>query len=125
MQLMAEVGTEDGETKGLGLVPSRIDRFTNEELDGRKVPHVGFNSIMIHAKEGFFSGLEDISDFYFTHSYRMLPFEIGCSMATCNYGINFLAAFHMNNLFGAQFHPEKSQTNGLILLKNFLEHTPC
>ncbi len=125
MQLMAEVGTEDGETKGLGLVPLRVDRFEVDELDGRKVPHVGFNSIRAHTKDGFFAGLDDKSDFYFTHSYRMLPLGIDCNIATCSYGVDFLAAFQLDSLFGAQFHPEKSQTNGLIMLKNFLENSPC
>ena len=60
-------------------------------------------------------------DFYFTHSYRMLVEDLHGVYATCKYGVEFLAAYQVNNICGTQFHPEKSQTNGLILLKNFIQ----
>ena len=121
MQLLGLYGTEDGETKGFGLVATGVERFTADELGKNKVPHVGFNSVRFNDRKGLFRGLPDPSDFYFTHSYRMLAEGIEGRYATCSYGVDFLAAFEVNNICGAQFHPEKSQTNGLILLRNFLD----
>jgi glutamine amidotransferase len=120
MQLMGSIGTEGGETQGLGLLPNQVERFTAQELGENKTPHVGFNPVRLNEREGLFQELPLESDFYFTHSYRMLPGEIEGRFATCFYGIDFLAAFEVNNICGTQFHPEKSQTNGLILLRNFL-----
>ncbi|MEK9627546.1 MAG: imidazole glycerol phosphate synthase subunit HisH [Nitrospinota bacterium] len=120
MQLMGSVGTEGGETLGLGFFPNRIERFTPQELGENKAPHVGFNPVRFNERNGLFNELSLESDFYFTHSYRMLPEKIVGRYGTCFYGINFLAAFELDNICGTQFHPEKSQTNGLILLRNFL-----
>jgi glutamine amidotransferase len=120
MQLLASSGTEDGETKGLGLIDNKVDLFTHKELNGEKVPHVGFNSVNFNKRIGFFEDLPDQADFYFVHSYKMVLEQFKGNFGTCNYGIDFLAAFEYNNIYGTQFHPEKSQTNGLILLKNFL-----
>lgn len=121
MQLLGVHGTEDGETDGLGLVNQRVDRFTPQEVGENKIPHVGFNPVHFSEQAGLFKGLHKNADFYFTHSYRMLVQKMAGRIATCNYGIEFLAAFEINNVCGTQFHPEKSQTNGLILLHNFLE----
>ena len=121
MQLLGVHGTEDGETDGLGLVNQGVDRFTPEEVGGGKIPHVGFNSVHFSEQSGLFRGLKQNADFYFTHSYRMEAHGMEGKRATCQYGTNFLAAFEENNVCGAQFHPEKSQTNGLTLLHNFLE----
>jgi len=121
MQLLGAAGTEDGKTKGLGLVANRVDAFTQDEVGvDHKIPHVGFNSIKMNNHAGIFKDIPDIADFYFTHSYRMLPEDLNGGVGICTYGIDFLAAFEVDNIAGVQFHPEKSQTNGLILLKNFL-----
>lgn len=120
MQLLGGNGSEDGETAGLGLVPNRIDKFDPSELKGGKVPHIGFNQVRYPADSVFFAGLPAPADFYFVHSYRMLPEQLHGELGVCTYGVDFLAAFRLGNIYGAQFHPEKSQTNGLILLKNFL-----
>ena len=117
---MGSYGTEDGETAGLGLLPNRVERFTPEELGNNKIPHIGFNTIRVNQGEGLFKELPESSDFYFTHSYRMLVDRVKGRYATCSYGVEFLAAFEMDNICGTQFHPEKSQVNGLILLRNFL-----
>jgi glutamine amidotransferase len=119
MQLLGAHGSEDGETEGLGLVPNRVDRFTDVELGARKSPHIGFNTVR-SAQDRLFRGLPERADFYFVHSYRMLPETLRKGVATCTYGIDFLAAFETGNVCGTQFHPEKSQTNGLVLLRNFL-----
>lgn len=122
MQLLGTHGTEGGETDGLRLVNQRVDRFTPQEIgEKNKIPHVGFNSVKFSEQAGLFEGLQNDADFYFTHSYRMLQGGIDGRIATCNYGIEFLVAFEVDNVCGTQFHPEKSQTNGLILLRNFLE----
>jgi glutamine amidotransferase len=121
MQLLGAHGTEDGETDGLGLVSQRVDRFTLEEVGENKIPHVGFNPVHFSDQTGLFSGLQQNADFYFTHSYRMAVQGAAGRIATCRYGTDFLAAFEVNNVCGTQFHPEKSQTNGLTLLRNFLE----
>jgi len=120
MQLMGSYGTEDGGAEGLGLISNRVERFNKAEINGYKLPHVGFNTVNFSERKGLFKGLPKSSDFYFTHSYRMLVNDMDGRYATCRYGKDFLAAFQVNNIYGTQFHPEKSQTNGLILLRNFL-----
>ena len=121
MQLLGSYSTEDGKTPGLGLLPNRVERFTSKEVNGRKIPHVGFNPLHISEKKGLFKDLPNLADFYFVHSYRMLIKDIQGRYATCKYGVEFLAAYEIGNICGTQFHPEKSQTNGLIMLKNFLQ----
>jgi len=125
MQLFGAHGTEDGETEGLGLVPNAVERFCFCQTTRLKLPHVGFDTVAISSAEGLFAGLPSRCDFYFVHSYRMLPEPMGSlgRVATCEYGETFLAAFEAGNVCGTQFHPEKSQTNGLRLLKNFLRET--
>jgi imidazole glycerol-phosphate synthase subunit HisH len=120
MQLLGAHGTEDGETAGLGLVENKVNKFTADELGQKKIPHVGFDAVHIEGRDGLFKGLPKAADFYFTHSYRMLIENGKGRYATCSYGVEFLAAFEVGNIYGAQFHPEKSQTNGLILLANYL-----
>jgi len=120
MQLLGSSSTENGETVGLGLIPNHVDHFNSYEMGSNKIPHVGFNSAEFSERKGLFSGLQKVSDFYFTHSYRMLVDNFKGTYATTLYGIEFMSAFEDGNIFVAQFHPEKSQSNGLILLKNFL-----
>lgn len=120
MQLMGSNSSEDGNTVGLGLIPAAVDKFTTQEIGANKIPHIGFDLVYSHPDARLFRGLPQAADFYFVHSYRMLPAGLSGKPATCNYGTNFLAAYEQDNIFATQFHPEKSQTNGLILLKNFL-----
>jgi len=121
MQLMGSHGSEDGDTAGLGLISNQVKRFTPEELQDNKIPHVGFNPVRFMDQDDLFRDLPELSDFYFAHSYRMLVDELKDHYAICSYSSDFLAAFQVGNVCGVQFHPEKSQTNGLILLRNFLE----
>ena len=121
MQMLGSWGTEGGETAGLGLIPQAVDRFSSHELGEKKIPHIGFDSVVTDENGSLFRGLPETADFYFVHSYRMLVHGLDGITATCNYGVDFLAAYETDNIFGTQFHPEKSQTNGLVLLKNFLE----
>jgi glutamine amidotransferase len=120
MQLMGISSSEDGDTLGLGFIKSTVDKFTLAEIGANKLPHIGFDSVRSQSSGHLFKGLQNTADFYFVHSYRMLPMELAGIPATCRYGVEFLAAYEQDNIFATQFHPEKSQTNGLILLKNFL-----
>ena len=120
MQLLAASSTEDGNTIGLGLIPAEVDKFTIKEVGTKKVPHIGFDVVQSGSDSTLFKGLKNAADFYFVHSYRLLPAALNGNCAICNYGVDFLAAYERDNIFATQFHPEKSQTNGLILLKNFL-----
>ena len=119
-QMLAESGTEDGKTAGLGFIPTPVESFSVQELKGRKLPHIGFNRVRLPNSSSLFDGFKTEEDFYFVHSYRLLPHVLPGVKAICNYGVSFLAAYENENVFGVQFHPEKSQTNGLRLLANFL-----
>lgn len=120
MQLLATSGSEGGKANGLGLVGQQVEPFSKQEVGNRKIPHVGIDTVEISTQEGLFSGLGLHPSFYFTHSCRMLP-SFERREGKCTYGVEFLAAFQYENICGAQFHPEKSQSNGLRLLKNFME----
>ncbi len=121
MQLLFDFGTEDGGAEGLGLLGGVVERFPAEKMNGLKIPHVGFDSVDFSRREGLFEEMPEDAVFYFVHSYRASPIESGdCSEGICVYGEPFLAAVQRENICGAQFHPEKSQSNGLLLLRNFL-----
>lgn len=122
MQLMASRGSEDGDMSGLGFIPNPVDMFTPDEIGTNKIPHIGFDLVRSRSDSVLFHGLPQEADFYFVHSYRILPQGLSGKVATCAYGTEFLAAYEQANIFATQFHPEKSQTNGLMLLKNFLAH---
>lgn len=121
MQLLASKSTEDGETLGLGIVDGLIDKFNTSEMENRKIPHVGFNEVRPSTNSRLFKNLPAHADFYFVHSYRISQMDSNYNPSMCMYGTKFVAAFEYNNVFGTQFHPEKSQTNGLMLLRNFLK----
>lgn len=120
MQLMGSSSSEDGHTIGLGLISAEVDKFTTNEVGCNKIPHIGFDEVKSQSGSKLFRGLKNNADFYFVHSYRFLPTNLNGMVSTCNYGVDFLAAYESENLFATQFHPEKSQANGLILLQNFL-----
>lgn len=120
MQLLTEFSTEGGESEGLGFIPGRIEQFGREDLAGLKVPHMGFNQVTPSKDSQLFKGLCSAPDFYFAHSYRLCVTGLPTKVSTAHYGIDFVAAYESENIFATQFHPEKSQTNGLHLLKNFL-----
>ena len=120
MQLLGSKSSEDGETVGLNLIPASVEEFSINEVGAFKIPHIGFDQVSSQSEAKLFQGLPGAPDFYFVHSFRMLPSGLSGISATCRYGIDFLAAYEDNNIFATQFHPEKSQTNGLMLLRNFL-----
>lgn len=121
MQLLCKKSSEDGDTQGLGLLPYKVDKFVGREGELLKIPHVGFNEVTAPYGSKLFSGINDGSHFYFVHSYRVLTNPTSKAVeSTCKYGNKFVAAFEKDNIFGTQFHPEKSQGNGIQLLGNFL-----
>jgi glutamine amidotransferase len=121
MQLFAQAGEEDGQTAGLGLMPGVVSRFTQEELGALKVPHVGFNAVRFTAPGRLYKGFETAAEFYFVHSFRLLAQPGEALLGLADYGVPFVASYELENVFATQFHPEKSQTNGLRLLRNFLD----
>jgi glutamine amidotransferase len=119
-QLMAAYGTEDGGANGLGFFSGVVDRIPAKAPSALKVPHVGFNRVRFESGSRLFRGFEAPVDCYFVHSYRLdLESRPGLA-ALCDYGGDFVAAYEYENIFCTQFHPEKSQTNGLRILSNFL-----
>ena len=117
---ISKESSEDGETVGLNLIHTPVEEFSINDVGTNKIPHIGFDQVTSHSESMLFQGLPQNPDFYFVHSYRMLPSDLDGKSAICRYGTDFLAAYENDNIFATQFHPEKSQTNGLMLLKNFL-----
>jgi len=123
MQLLGSSSTENGFTTGISLVENKVEKFSIEEVKKNNIPHVGFNNVkIIDNKSGFFKNITNNSNFYFVHSYRMKTNNFKNDFALCNYGTDFLAAFKFENIFGVQFHPEKSQSCGIQILANFLNY---
>jgi imidazole glycerol-phosphate synthase subunit HisH len=122
MQLLGSSSTEDGFCNGLGLIDCSVERFSENKFPNVKIPHVGFDTVTIIKKNLLFGGLDSRVDFYFTHSYRMAFSEQEYTAGTCSHGEQFIAAFEKEHICGTQFHPEKSQTNGLILLNNYINN---
>lgn len=123
MQLLSDVGREDGESRGLGWIGGIVDRITPSD-DALPVPHMGWNELVNLADHPVLSGLGDQPNVYFTHSYVYRANEPTDVAAEFDYGGAFTAAVAKDNMFGTQFHPEKSQRVGLRLLANFLTWTP-
>lgn len=118
MQLLGMSSSEHGFNSGLEYVNGVVTKFDNTLV---KVPHVGFNQVIVNKNSKLFDGIKDGSDFYFTHSYRMHS-EDNINQSYCNYQDDFIAGFEVDNVCGVQFHPELSQFNGLRLLKNFINN---
>jgi glutamine amidotransferase len=116
MQLIAKTGTEPVETNGLGLIDGQVLKI---DEPGLRVPHLGWNTL-IAKKESFFSEYND-RDFYFIHSYHFKVSDIEKVAATISYGSEYVAAIEFENIHATQFHPEKSQTFGLAMLKKFFD----
>ena len=122
MQLMATTGLEDGHTPGLGWIKGMVDRINPG--DGYRIPHMGWNGLVFPRPHPVFEGLGPDPHVYFTHSYAMEPGQREDIAATADYGRPLVAAVARANMFGTQFHPEKSQRVGLKILSNFLNWTP-
>ena len=116
MQLLGISSEENGHYAGLGFIKGEVKRFDDTSVS---VPHVGFNQVKVNPRLKLYKGFTAVSDFYFTHSYRMLS-NSNINQCLCNYGEDFVASYELDNVAGVQFHPELSQHNGLVLLKNFI-----
>ena len=120
MQLFAKIGYESEETKGFGWIDGEVRKINNINKT-LKLPHMGWNQIEFKKDFALFSGLENKSHMYFVHSYELTTKQKDCIVATTNYGNSIVVAVAKENIFGTQFHPEKSQKNGLKILENFLK----
>jgi len=116
-QLLFEESEEHGVHKGLGLVPGRVRPFPARV----RTPHVGWNQLLARRPDGFVEGLPDGSWVYFVHSFRPEGVDAADVAAACNHGGEFAAIVQRGNVWGCQFHPEKSSENGRLLLSNFLK----
>ena len=120
LQMFADVGYEETETKGLGWIPGKVSKIDNQ--NGKyKLPHIGWNQINILKDSKIFKGIENKSHMYFVHSYEFVPNDKSTVSATTDYSSKIVSSIEKENIFGTQFHPEKSDKVGLILIKNFLE----
>lgn len=119
MQLLATKGSEGGQTNGLNFIPGEVTEIkASHQL---KIPHVGFNRVSFKNPSYIINSLNENNDFYFVHSYSFKVQNENDILGTSVYGENIVSAVQKDNILGFQFHPEKSQSNGLILFKNFIE----
>jgi glutamine amidotransferase len=129
LQSLLSASEEDGGTPGLDLIAGSVVRFapglSDPDSAARlKIPHMGWNRVLQDKPHPLWAGIADGARFYFVHSYYVVPDDAGLSAAHCDYGIRFCCAITQGNVFAVQFHPEKSQSNGLRLLANFLTWKP-
>jgi glutamine amidotransferase len=127
LQLLFDESDEDGLHEGLGLLRGRIVRFKGRDAQGGalKVPQIGWNQVAWQHPDPLVEGIADQSYFYFVHSYYALPNDPAEALGITEYGERFAAVVRHGNVWGVQFHPEKSQNAGLRLLKNFAALRPA
>lgn len=124
MQMLASASHEGGLSAGLAFIPGQVQRL--DALGCRlRIPHVGWNEVKYRTNDAIFSEIPDSSDFYFVHSYAFVPENDEHLIATVPYGIDAAAVIRKENVYGCQFHPEKSSKAGRQLLKNFMDYLPC
>lgn len=129
MQMMMEIGEEFGRYEGLGLIPGTVSKVAETSVDGKqhKIPHIGWNSLLVPVAQVNWTdtvlrGIAPESEVYFVHSYTAIPTDVANRLADCDYnGRMISAAVREGNLYGCQFHPEKSGPIGLKIIRNFLE----
>jgi glutamine amidotransferase len=119
--------SDEGDVAGLGILRGNVVRFASNMKDAQggklKVPHMGWNQVH-HIQHPLWNGIDQDARFYFVHSYYVLPQDASLAQATSQYPRSFVCAVAKDNLFGVQFHPEKSSTAGLKLLQNFVQWNP-
>jgi len=119
LQMFSDIGYEETETKGLGWIPGKVSKIDNQ--NGKyKLPHIGWNQINIIKESKIFKNIENNSHMYFVHSYEFIPNDKSVISATTNYSSNIVCSVEKENLFGTQFHPEKSDKIGLKIIENFI-----
>ena len=120
LQMFADIGYEDAETKGLGWIPGKVSKIDNQ--NGKfKLPHIGWNEIEIQKESKIFKDIKNKSHMYFVHSYEFIPEDKSVISATTDYSSKIVCSVERDNLFGTQFHPEKSDKIGLKLIENFIK----
>ena len=120
LQMFADIGYEESETKGLGWISGKVSKIDNKQ--GKfKLPHIGWNEIDIVKKSQIYKGIENKSHMYFVHSYEFIPEDKNVISATTDYSSKIVCSVEKENLFGAQFHPEKSDKIGLKIIENFIK----
>ena len=125
MQIMAKI-SEEGELDGLGWFDATVKRFDESKITFKpKLPHMGWNEIESSVTNEILLGIDFEKGFYFIHSYYFSPNHEQDILLESYYGSKFCCAVHHGNIFGFQFHPEKSHSNGIILFKNFAELAVC
>jgi|TARA_B110000438_G_scaffold203688_1_gene195422 glutamine amidotransferase len=119
LQMFADIGYEETETKGLGWISGKVSKIDNQ--NGKyKLPHIGWNQIKIVKDSKIFKDIENNSHMYFVHSYEFIPEEKNVISATTDYSSNIVCSVEKENIFGTQFHPEKSDKIGLKIINNFI-----
>ena len=119
LQMFADIGYEEKETKGLGWISGKVLKIDNQ--NGKyKLPHIGWNEINIVNKSKIFKDIENNSHMYFVHSYEFIPEDKSVISATTDYSSNIVCSVEKENIFGTQFHPEKSDKIGLKIIDNFI-----
>ena len=119
LQMFADIGYEEKETKGLGWISGKVLKIDNQ--NGKyKLPHIGWNEIDIVKDSKIFREIENNSHMYFVHSYEFVPEDKNVILATTDYSSNIVCAVEKENIFGTQFHPEKSDKIGLKIIHNFI-----
>ena len=119
LQMFAELGYEETETKGLGWISGKVSKIDNQ--NGKfKLPHIGWNQISIIKQSKIFKNIENNAHMYFVHSYEFLPNDKNVISATTDYSSNIVCSVEKENIFGTQFHPEKSDRLGLKIIDNFI-----
>ena len=119
LQMFADIGYEETETRGLSWIPGKVSKIDNQ--NGKyKLPHIGWNQINIVKNSKIFKNLENNSHMYFVHSYEFVPKDKSVISATTDYSSNIVCSVEKENIFGTQFHPEKSNKIGLKIINNFI-----
>ena len=119
LQMFANIGYEEKETEGLGWIPGKVSKIDNQK--GKyKLPHIGWNQINILKNSKILKGVEKNSHMYFVHSYEFIPEDKDVISSTTNYSSNIVCSVEKENIFGTQFHPEKSDKSGLKIINNFI-----
>ena len=119
LQMFADIGYEETETKGLGWISGKVSKIDNQS--GKfKLPHIGWNQINIVKESKIFQNIENNSHMYFVHSYEFIPNDKNVISSTTDYSSNIVCSVEQENIFGTQFHPEKSDKEGLKIIENFL-----
>ena len=120
LQMFADIGYEETETKGLGWISGKVSKINNQNRE-YKLPHIGWNQINIVKDSKIFQNIENNSHMYFVHSYEFIPKDINVISATTDYSSNIVCSVEKENIFGTQFHPEKSDKVGLKIISNFID----